>query len=272
MKDEALIATVGLFGPDTVFWRINRERIVLLAGPAAAVLQVAHPSVARGVYHHSRFRDDAGGRLRRTLDAVYSVGFGDDRMVETTRKQIAKMHSTVRGEGYSAFDPSAQLWVIATLIMGSVSMYERFIKPLSTEEKASFLRENHRFASVFGLPDGWLPTEWPSFEAYWHEMLHGELLGSDPVCGEVAQAVVQPLGRGPTNALISRLALLAMGVIPQHLCFRLGLPHRLSSEHAWQVLDRIVPRLHPLLPSVIRFAGPYRRALRRVNAPVMRSS
>ncbi len=37
----------GLFGPGSMMWYVNRERIVLLSGPAAVTLQVAHPQVAR---------------------------------------------------------------------------------------------------------------------------------------------------------------------------------------------------------------------------------
>jgi uncharacterized protein (DUF2236 family) len=32
-----------MFAPDSMMWQINRERVVLLAGPAAAVLQAAYP-------------------------------------------------------------------------------------------------------------------------------------------------------------------------------------------------------------------------------------
>ena len=77
------------FGPDSMMWRINRERIALLAGPAAAVLQVAHPQVAMGVAAHSKFRTDSIGRLNRTLEAVYSVAFGTSEEVERVRDGVA---------------------------------------------------------------------------------------------------------------------------------------------------------------------------------------
>ena len=39
----------GLFGPESVTWRVNRESVLLLGGGRALLLQVAHPSVAAGV-------------------------------------------------------------------------------------------------------------------------------------------------------------------------------------------------------------------------------
>jgi len=58
---------LGFYGPHSVMWRINREAVLLGAGPAALLLQVAHPLIALGVARHSDFRTDPFGRLRRTL-------------------------------------------------------------------------------------------------------------------------------------------------------------------------------------------------------------
>ena len=75
----------GLYGPGSEAWRLNREAILLLvAGPRALLLQIAHPLVAEGVDQHSdvprrpvaaarrhapelpddRLRDDRGGAGR----------------------------------------------------------------------------------------------------------------------------------------------------------------------------------------------------------------
>ena len=57
----------GFYGPGSRMWRINREAVLLGAGPAALLLQLAHPLVAEGVAHHSRFEEDPTRRLRNTL-------------------------------------------------------------------------------------------------------------------------------------------------------------------------------------------------------------
>ena len=49
---------IGLFGPGTVVWRVNREGVLLAGGGAALILQAAHPLVAAAVAEHSIYRED----------------------------------------------------------------------------------------------------------------------------------------------------------------------------------------------------------------------
>ena len=132
------------FTPDSMMWKINRERVVLVGGACAAVLQVAHPQVAMGVAAHSKFRNDSTARLRRTLDAVYAVAFGSAEEVDRVRGAVARAHAPVQGKSpapYSAFDPDAQLWVLATLIMASTNMFRRFVGPLTEKELTNFSKK-----------------------------------------------------------------------------------------------------------------------------------
>src|SRR5690606_11049679 len=58
---------IGLFGPDSVTWRIHADFPGMLAGGLSSLmLQALHPRALAGVYDHSNFRDDLVGRLRRT--------------------------------------------------------------------------------------------------------------------------------------------------------------------------------------------------------------
>src|SRR5438067_12336526 len=86
--------TAGFFGPTSVVWKIDRELAVLLAsGSRALLLQVAHPRVADAVAEHSRCRSDPIGRLRHTLEAIYTFAFADleraTRMVESINRRHA---------------------------------------------------------------------------------------------------------------------------------------------------------------------------------------
>lgn len=254
------------FASDSMMWRINRERVVLLAGPAAAVLQAAHPQVAMGVAAHSKFRSDSIGRLRRTLDAVYSVAFGTAEEVAGVREAVARAHRAVQGkspEAYSAFDPGAQLWVIATLVMASASMYRRFVGPLSANELDRFLQENARFGEVFGLRPGLLPQAWDEFEAYWQGMMQGNLLGSHPLCGEVARAVVRPDAPWSMRLLSPVFRALALELLPAPVRGRLGFCE--NSRHAWlwNPLDRTLPSLMHAAPASLRYASQYLQARKR---------
>lgn len=244
-------------------WRINRERLVLLGGGAAAVLQVAHPQVARGVAAHSRFRTDSSGRLHRTLQAVYTVAFGDSNEVEAVRSGVARAHAAVRGTGYSAFDPEAQLWVVATLIMGSLTNFERFVDVLTATERDQFLRENQRFAEVFGLDPDEIPTPWDAFLRYWNATLHSDLLGSDPICADVANGVVRPDAPWAMRRLSPLFRALTLEYLPSPLARRLNLSPSKLQTPTWSLLDLLLPKLLPAMPPSMRYAPQYLAALKR---------
>src|SRR6266487_1180983 len=67
----------GLFGPGSMIWTVARERVLIAVGPAALLMQLAHPLVAAGVAGHSDFRRDPLDRLRATLDSALAMSFGD---------------------------------------------------------------------------------------------------------------------------------------------------------------------------------------------------
>ena len=253
------------FTPDSMMWKINRERVVLLGGASAAVLQVAHPQVAMGVAAHSKFRSDSTARLRRTLDAVYAVAFGSAEEVDRVRGAVARAHAPVQGKSpapYSAFDPDAQLWVLATLIMASTNMFRRFVGPLTEKELNQFLEENARFGEVFGLSPALLPQTWPQFEDYWSGMMDGPMLGSHPLCGEVARAVVCPDAPWTMRALSPVFQALTLEYLPPTLRARLGFPNPSGQSKLWRLLDGALPSLRRLAPPSLCFAPHYLRAMR----------
>jgi uncharacterized protein (DUF2236 family) len=229
-------------------------------------LQVAHPQVARGVAAHSRFRTDTLGRLHRTLEAVYSVAFGTSEEIAAVRQRVARAHQPVKGPGYNAFDPDAQLWVLATLIHGSVSMYQRFVGPLTPQELDQLLVENAFFGEVFGLNPSLLPTKWPEFIQSWNAMLHGDLLGSDPLCAQVANAVILPQAPFFMKMLSPIFRAMTVEYLPEPLRVRLAIAPGTCRRPVWGLLDALLPHLLPKLPDRLRFEKRYLLARTRFRA------
>src|SRR5690349_9256983 len=134
----------GVFGPDSVTWRVDREIVVLLgSGTRALLMQVAHPKVAAAVVDHSRYRSDPLGRLRDTLDAIYGFAFADSARANQIIEHIHALHLRVRGHTpdgapYSALDPHLLLWVYATLIDSSLLAYDTFVGPLTPAERDAY--------------------------------------------------------------------------------------------------------------------------------------
>src|SRR6266567_975371 len=67
---------LGLFGPDSVTWKVHAEPIIGLAGLRALCLQSLHPRAIAGVMQNSGYRADPWGRLERTVIYVATVVYG----------------------------------------------------------------------------------------------------------------------------------------------------------------------------------------------------
>ncbi|MFI5261938.1 MAG: oxygenase MpaB family protein [Candidatus Limnocylindrales bacterium] len=163
-------------------WRIDREAVLLGAGPTALLLQLAHPLVAEGVAQHSAFAADPARRLRNTLRTTLALVFGDGVTAEAAVRRLNRAHAPVRGatadpaaralaERYRAMDPELLLWVQATLIWTSVQAYQRWVAPLSAADLEAFWREARALGTRLGIPPDRSPGDWPAFEAYWSAML-----------------------------------------------------------------------------------------------------
>ncbi len=255
-----------LFPPDSQIWRLSRERVLLLGGPAAAILQVAHPEVAAGVAAHSTFQTDALGRLRRTLDAVYTITFATRGEAEAVSRRIAAIHAKVRGEHpvpYDAFSPSAQMWVLATLIGVGTWVFERVVATLTDVERESHYREMRIFGRCFGLDPDYGPQNALEFAAYYQSMLVGPELASLPLCREVAWSVAVP----PRPAWLRLAAKPAVGLIaetlPSPVRERLGFRSTAMSRAMLAVAITSARTLLGATPAKLRFTPQYLDARRR---------
>src|SRR5688572_8063032 len=148
---------LGFYGPDSMMWRINREAVLLGAGPCALLLQISHPSVARGVAEHSTFESDPFSRLSGTIRTTMDLVFGDGASSERAVRRLNGIHAGVRGEGYRALDPTLLLWVQVTLIVTSVRAYQRWVGPLAEAEKEQFWQEARAVGTRLGIPLGTSP-------------------------------------------------------------------------------------------------------------------
>lgn len=225
MKGPRPDPLLGFYGPGTMMWRINREAVLLGAGPAALLLQIAHPSIARGVAEHSDFLADPFGRLRRTLHTTMALVFGDGRAAERAVGRLNGIHAGVRGDDYHALDPALLLWVQATLIVTSVAAYERWVGRLSATEKEQFWQEARQVGVRLGIPLADSPADWSALEDYW-----GRMLGPDgPVHGSpTARRLSPPIIRPPLplvpGPIVDLLALPGMALLPSSTRDEFGLP------------------------------------------------
>ena len=79
------------FTPDSVFWRINREAMMVLSGPRALLLELAHPLVAAGVAEHSDFQGHPLRRLFRTVGVMTAINFEPHTRARAARGAHARL-------------------------------------------------------------------------------------------------------------------------------------------------------------------------------------
>ena len=238
---------LGFYGPDSMMWRINREAVLLGAGPTALLLQVAHPLVAEGVAHHSTFETDPFRRLHGTIRTTMDLVFGDGLAAERAVRRLNGIHAAVRGEveddsaravaaSYRALDPALLLWVQVTLIVTSVRAYEAWVTALSQAERERFWQEARTVGTRLGIPLSLSPGDWPALMAYWERMLAAD----GPIHVTPTARRMAPLIRRPPFPLVPR-SLIDLTALPG-LAF---LPARLRDEYevAWTPARERLARL-----------------------------
>ncbi|MFN8624233.1 MAG: oxygenase MpaB family protein [Chloroflexota bacterium] len=274
---------LGFYGPGSRMWRINREAVLLGAGPAALLLQVAHPLVAEGVAAHSRVADDPFGRLRRTLLTTLDLVFGDGPTAERAVRRLNGVHAGVRGpvadpvarratgaEQYRAMDPELLLWVQTTLIVTSVDAYSRWVGRLSDADLEAFWGEARRVGVRMGIPLSVSPPGWDGLRAYWERMLAPD----GPIQVTPTALALAPLIRRPALPLtpgpvVDWLALPGLALLPSRIRDAYGIAWGPAEERRARRLGLAVRAWTSVVPADWRSMPPARRAYRRTRGARM---
>ena len=267
----------GLFGPGSSIWRIGRERVLLLGGPAALLLQVAHPLIAAGVADHSDFRHRPYQRLTATLDATLTISFGDRRQAEAAAARVAATHGRVRGRlpatvgpfaagtPYDAANPELALWVHATLVETGLDTYHRFVQPLTTEQRERYFEEARSFAALFGAGDDVLPSTYRAFRRYVESMKRDRALTVGPQAKELASHILDPPVAGPLKPVSGLARLMAASLIPARLRTAFGLSWTPRHDAVLRAVARSIRLALPLTPRAVRYWPHYRTARQRTD-------
>jgi len=236
-------------------WRVNGEAVLLLGGGRALILQVAHPKVAAGVGEFSNFRKDPWRRLYRTLDTTLTIVFGDPGRSRAASERLRNVHERVtgrddRGERYRALDPELLLWVQATLIDTSLTVYERYVAPLTSNERDRYYEEMKLVGEAYAIPRDVMPADYRAFRNYYSRMLAGGLRVTE-TARDVADAVLRPGLPRVAWPAIELLRLVTVGTLPPHLRGELGLAWGPGRERVLAGSQAAVSRLLPALPALL---------------------
>lgn len=146
----------GLFGPDSVTWRLHEDSCLIAGGLRALMLQTMHPLAMAGIAQHSRYRTDPLGRLATTASYVGTAVYGTTAEVGDAVAAVKRAHERVVGTAadgrpYAANDPELLAWVHHTLVDSFLRAHQRWgARPLSVDEADRYVAEQARLADLFG--------------------------------------------------------------------------------------------------------------------------
>ncbi|MFE6388514.1 oxygenase MpaB family protein [Nocardiopsis dassonvillei] len=229
--------------------RISAEACVLGGAGYAVLLQIAHPSVARGVHDHSDFSSRPFDRLLGTLYFVYGTVYGTEEERRRLHAVVRALHRKVNGPGYRALDDDLLLWVAATLFQAASRLHAMVFGELGEEERALHLREASAFATALGLPEEKWPASPEEFTAYWD----GALARLD--VGEEARAITGQLfhpASAPLRPLMRVQLLLTGGLLPPDLRERFAIPWSPARQRRFDRIVRATRAVYPYVPRSVR--------------------
>jgi uncharacterized protein (DUF2236 family) len=244
-----------MFGPGSLTWRVNGEAVLLLGGGRALILQVAHPKVAAGVAAFSDYRRHPWRRLYRTLDTTLTIVFGDRSASRDASERLRRVHGGVtgkddRGDPYRALDPELLLWVHATLIDTSLTMYERYVRALDEQDREAYYEEMKSLGEAYSIPRETMPADLPAFRRYYAGML-AERLRVTETTRDVADAALRPELPSVAWPAVELLRLVTVGTLPPGLREELELDWGPGRERLLAASQGAVRRLMPLLPALL---------------------
>ncbi|MBO0703444.1 MAG: DUF2236 domain-containing protein [Candidatus Dormibacteraeota bacterium] len=175
-RTRVLAQDMGLFGPESIAWRLHRHPALLLGGLRALMVQALHPLAMAAVARYSDYRNDVWGRYNRTTMYVVTTIFGSTRQARAAGDRVRAVHAPMEGVDevtglqYRADDPDLLLWVHTALVESFVVAYERYVAPLSPAERDRYVGEMVRQAELVGIPAAMVPATWGAMEAFIERM------------------------------------------------------------------------------------------------------
>ncbi len=259
----------GYFTDDSMLRKVQRERVIALAGPRSLLLMAAHPVAFEGFFAQTGALDDPYARLRRTAEVLETITYGQKERAAVMTRRVRAVHRRVRGQlpetagrfpagtPYAADDPELLLWILASLADSNLLVYDRYVRALTAAERNLYWRDFKVLGRLFGLRVRDMPKDIDAFDGYMHEMIQGpDLFVTDRARELAMQIVLRPPVPVPARPLLELANFITVGLLPARL--RRG--YRLGWDPARQLVLRSGAQytrrvLLPLLPQRVRLVG-----------------
>ncbi len=160
----------GLFGPESVTWRLHAEPLMGVAGLRALLLQALHPVAMAAFVQETSAHEDLWGRLSRTAEYLAVTTYGSTTQAMLAASRVRAIHARVRGTlpggvEYAADDPQLLAWVHCCLVASFLEVLTRGGVSLTGAEQDGYVAEQVKAAMLVGLE----PDEVPHDRAGLHD-------------------------------------------------------------------------------------------------------
>ena len=262
----------GLFGPDSVTWRVHREPIVTVGGLRSLYLQALLPRAVAGVEQNSRYRKDPWGRFQHTAMYVGTVIYGTTEQAERAGRRVRAIHAKMTatdprtGERFRVDDPHLLRWVHVTEVESFMEAALRGGLRLSEPEIDRYYAEQTRAAELVGLDPATVPDSAAAVAAYYERMRPElELTVDSAATGLFLTLPPLPFGLGltPVRGAALGVSALAIGLLPAWARRLYGLPSLPATDLITSANALVLGRMLSAIP--IDWISPLRRdAMRRL--------
>jgi uncharacterized protein (DUF2236 family) len=263
---------VGLFGPDSVTWRLHAEPILWLAGFRALLLQTLLPRALAGVLQNSNFRADPWGRLLRTARFYGEVVYGTTAVAEAAGARVRRIHAHMSavdrtsGETFRIDSEDLLRWVYVTATESFCHTAQRAGLGLTDQEVDRYYAEQLVVARLVGLDPDTVPATADQIDDYYERMR--PRLAADADARATARFLAVPtfpwgLGWTPVRPIWIGVAGYGFSLLPPWARRLYGLPGLLTTDLTVSLTARALRMAIRSLPMKAIEGPVYRAAMAR---------
>jgi uncharacterized protein (DUF2236 family) len=217
----------GLFGPDSMVWRVHADPASLIGGLRALLIQALHPVAMAAVDQHSGYKTDPWGRLSRISEYMTITTFGDTQQAFDAAARLRDIHrglsgvDPVTGRSYRVDDPDLLLWVHNVEVDSFVAGFRAYGDSMEAPEADRYVFEMVKHAELVGLAPEDVPHTMAELRVYLDSATG---LALTPAARDGMRYVLAPPMPPLARPLWAVLATAAVAILPAWVRDLYGLP------------------------------------------------
>lgn len=254
----------GLFGPESISWRVHHDPASVLGGIRALFLQSLHPQVMLGFYGLTAVHDDPWGRLARTGGYVNTITYGTVAEAEAAAERVRRIHAALQLDR-----PEWLLWVHCGAVDSWLAGHRRSGAPMTDAEADRYLEEQLVAARLIGCDLDTVPRTVAQLDEYFRSVR--SQLEVTPETREAVRGLLWPPMAArvafltPARPAWTTLAITGFALMPRWARRMFSLPGLPSTDLSATVSARAVRNVLAAVPDARRTNPQYAAARIRLG-------